>query len=55
MCKDHKIRSFLKPRTIISMMRNGKDPIRPFDRQGPVYCVPCGDCNQIYTGGTEKL
>jgi len=44
---DHKIKAFFKPmRTIGDKLRNGKDPVNPFERQGAVYCVPCGNCDQ---------
>jgi len=43
------IKSFFKPmRTIGDKLRNGKDPVHPFERQDTVYCVPCGDCDQKY-------
>ena len=42
--RNHNIKSFFKPmRTIGDKLRNEKDPVHPFDRQGAVYCVPCGD------------
>ena len=48
---DHKIKAFFKPmRAIGDKLRNGKDPVHPFERQGAVYCVPCGDCHQKYLG-----
>jgi len=47
--------SFYKPmRTIGDKLRNGKDPVHPFDRQGAVYCVSCGDCDQKYFGETKR-
>ena len=52
---DHKIKAFFKPmRTIGDKLRNGKDPVHLFDRQGAVYCVPCGDCDQKYFGETKR-
>jgi len=52
---DHKIKAFFKPiRTIGDKLRNGKDPVHPFERQGAVYCVPCGNCNQKYFGETKR-
>jgi len=52
---DHKIKAFFKPmRTIGDKLRNGKDPVHPFERQGAVYCVPCGDCDQKYFGKTKR-
>jgi len=51
----YKIKSFFKPmRTTGDKLRNGKDPVHPFDRQGAVYCVPCGDCDQKYFGETKR-
>ena len=41
-------------RTIGDKLRNGKDPVPPFERQGAVYCVPCGDCDQKYFGKTNR-
>jgi len=40
-------------RTIGDKLQNGKDPVHPFDRQGAVYCVRCGDCEQKYFGETR--
>ena len=46
--------SFFKPmRTIGDKLRNGKDLVHPCDRQGAIYCVPCGDCDQKYFGETK--
>jgi len=53
---DHKIKAFFKPmRTIGDKLRNGKDPVHPFERQSAVYCVPCGNCDQKYFGETKRL
>ena len=41
-------------RTIGDKLRNGRDPVYPFERQGAVYCVPCGDCDQKYFGETKR-
>jgi len=41
-------------RTIGDKLRNGKDPVHHFERQGAVYCVPCGNCDQKYFGETER-
>jgi len=41
-------------RTIIDKLRNEKGPDHPFDRQGAVYCVPCGDCHQKYYGERKR-
>jgi len=41
-------------RTIGDKLRNGKDPVHPFEHQGAVYCVPCGDCDQKYFGETKR-
>ena len=41
-------------RTIGDKLRNGKDPVHHFERQGAVYCVPCGNCDQRYFGETER-
>jgi len=41
-------------RTIGDKLRNGKDPIHPFERQDAVYRVPCGDCGQKYFGETKR-
>ena len=49
--RDHEIKSFFKPmRTIDDKLGNGKDPVHRFDRQGEVYFVPCGDCDQKLFG-----
>jgi len=52
---NHKIKLFFKlMRTFGDKQRNGKDPVHPFDCQGAVYCVPCGDCDQKYFGKTKR-
>jgi len=52
---DHKIKAFFKPMLKIGdKLRNGKDPMHPFDRQGAVYCPPCGDCDHQYFGETKR-
>jgi len=42
-------------RMIGDKLRKRKDPAHPFDRQGAVYCVPCGDRKQKYFGETKEL
>ena len=41
-------------RTIGDKLRNGKESVHPFERQGAVYCVPCGNCDQTYFGETKR-
>ena len=41
-------------RTTGDKLRNGKDPVHPFERQGAVYCVPCGNCDQKHFGETKR-
>ena len=53
--RDHKIKLFFKPmRTIGDKLRNGKGPVHPYDRQGAVYFVPCGACDQMYFDETKR-
>ena len=53
--RDHKFKSFFKPmRTIDDKLRNGKDPVHPFDRHSALYCVPYGDCDQKCFGEIKK-
>ena len=46
---------WIQCRPKLFLPQNGKDPVHPFDRQGAVYCVPCGDCDQKYFGETKRL
>ena len=41
-------------RTIGDKLRNGKGPVHPYDRQGAVYFVPCGACDQMYFDETKR-
>jgi len=45
---------WLQCRPDLSLPRNGKDPVHPIDRQGAVFGVPCGDCDQKYFGETKR-
>jgi len=42
-------------RTIGDKLGNGNDPVHRFDRQGAVYCVPCGDCDQKFFGEKKVI
>ena len=49
------IRSCMKPHcTLRQIFVHPKDPIPMDQRSGVVYEVPCGNCEQVYVGQTDR-
>ena len=46
--------AFKRGRSLRSLLTHLKPKKTPWQRPGVVYHIPCGDCHQIYIGGTAR-